>query len=171
MAAWDAWDCGCLGVCKCWAAAAGIEHCCTSPNVLPECHVPAGLGVLGLQRHPWVSDSLSGMSSAVSTASVESQTHRIIYFGKRLQDHQVFALAGREGGNSSCVEAEGESCHLPEWAGGEARQATCRSKNVPAALSIQIGEVSSPQIHIHDPLLCFASWQLQRGRHKGGRKG
>lgn len=54
------------------------------PDVLPECHVPAGPGVLGLQWHSWVSDSLAGMSGAVDA---ESQNHRIIYVGKNLQDH------------------------------------------------------------------------------------
>lgn len=46
-----------------------------SPDVLPEHQVPAGLGVSGLQWHSRVSDS-------PSTVSAESQTLRIIYFGK-----------------------------------------------------------------------------------------
>lgn len=32
-------------------------------------------------------------------------------------------------------------------------------------------KASSPQTHIHDPSLCFASWQLQRGRRKVGGRG
>lgn len=103
----------------------------------PECPVPAGLSVLGLQGHSWVSDSLVGMSSAVSA---KSQTHRIIYIRKNLQDHRGFAPAGREEGNSGCVGAEGES-----WAAGEAGQAQSSPKNVPAALPIQSQQ--SPNSH------------------------
>lgn len=89
MAARDAWDYGSGTVqvlgCYCWNRT--LLLLLPSPNMLPECHVPAGLDVLRLQWHSWVCDSLAGMSSAVSTVSAESQTHRIIHFGKSLQDH------------------------------------------------------------------------------------
>lgn len=137
-----------------------------SPDVLPECHVPAGLGVWGLQWHSWVSDFLVGLPSAVSMVSAESQTHKII-LEKASKIIESFSQLEKKGEIVAVWRLKkNPTTHLSGLEVGLGS-----SKEVPAALPIHVGNVSSSQTHIHDLSLCFASWQLQRGRHKVGGRG